>query len=156
MKHRASILIFLIFISGCTIFVEFEDVSSNEEFSSILNRTFSTKEKLLIHGVNMDATIGKKVHLYDITPFPGMGGREILNREVLPIGTDIKLIEILRCTNCYLDFSPRIKYVVNILPAGKYSGKKIQMGGSFANIELVLLNNGKYTLNPDYFASNNK
>lgn len=145
------VLSILTAINGCTVFSNYEDVSNNNEFSSIVGRAYETKKKLLIHGVNMDSPIGKKIHGYSVTPHPGMGGREIINREELTIGSTILLNKVLRCTNCYLDFGVRHSYVIDVLSSNKYRNHEVRMREYFGGIDLVFKLDDKYILNPEYF-----
>lgn len=152
MSQKIAALTLLVVISGCD-FMEYEDVSSYTEFQSVINKSYKTKQVLIIHGVNMDDPIGKKVHQYSVTPLPGMAGREIKSHEKLEVGTTIQLKKVVRCTNCTLSiiFGDTHEYVIDILSSEKYKDHDIYMRESFSDVDLVINSNSQYTFNPNYF-----
>jgi hypothetical protein len=103
----------LLYISGCSYYiVSFKDVSNELPYSKVVNLTFETKCELLIDGYNLDSIPGKEIHQYAIKSPPIAKTRYILSRDKIPIGTLLTLTTVKRCTDCFLDFKPRIKIEV--------------------------------------------
>ena len=42
----------------------------------------------------------KKVDYYVVVQSPGFAGPEVVNRAVIPPGTRIKVLDVLKCANC--------------------------------------------------------
>ncbi|OKY25306.1 hypothetical protein [Thalassotalea sp. PP2-459] len=100
MNLRILIVISLILsLSGCLI-TEWEDVSGENEFKSIIGTQLKTKIKFIIHGVTMEPNYEEVLHHYSLMKAPGFGGPEVLSREELPIGTKFKLVKVIRCVDC--------------------------------------------------------
>jgi len=154
MKLKLSkVFLFLlgVFLQGCTGFVDFEDISKDEIYADVINKTYETRIKFLVHGVNMDETIGKDTHLYIVTPPPGIGGREIKSSTNLNISSQIKVIKILRCSNCYSDFSPRIKFQVKVLSEKSFDDHDVFFRDSWGEIKFLYVENDAAVINPEYF-----
>lgn len=104
---------FLLQISGCNYYiVSFEDVSNKAPYSAVVNSTFKTKAELVMYGYNLNSTPGKEIHEYAITSPPGPSNRYVLSRKKIDSGTSVKVVAVKRCTDCFLDFKPRIKLEV--------------------------------------------
>jgi len=147
-----TLIIFICFtMQGCTVFVDFEDISKDEVYAGVINKTYDTRIKFLVHGVNMDETIGKDIHLYTVTPPPGIGGREIKSSTTLDVFSRIKIIKILKCTNCYLDFSPRIKFQVKVLSERSFDDHDVFFRDSWGDMKFLYVENDEAVINSEYF-----
>jgi hypothetical protein len=78
----------------------------------VVNSTFKTKAELILYGYNLNSTPGKEIHEYSITSPPGPKNRYVLSRKTVTSGTVVKVVAVKRCTDCFLDFKPRIKLEV--------------------------------------------
>ena len=154
---KIVLFVLLVAINGCVESIEYEDISSNLEYQSIINKSYKTEQPLMIHGVNMEDVIGKDVHIYSITPLPGMGGREILSKEKLEVGASIRLRKVLRCSNCYWFYiiGSSNSYLIDILSSDKYKDHDIYLREHFGGIDLVYNHKGQYILNSEYFSGEN-
>ena len=98
---------------GCSYYiVSFEDVSNKAPYSKAVNLTFKSKKELIIYGYNLDSIPEKEIHEYLITPPPAPGNRYVLSRNQIPPDSIIKTVAVKRCTDCFLDFKPRLKIEV--------------------------------------------
>lgn len=105
-----AVILLLLQMCGCSYYiVSFEDVSNKSPYSKAVNLTFKTKSELIIYGYNLDSIPKKEIHEYSITPPPGPGNRYVLSRNKIPSDSLIKTVAVKRCTDCFLDFEPRIK-----------------------------------------------
>ncbi len=104
MHRRMKTAIFLILLSfslpGCLI-TEWEDVSSEPEFSGLIGVVLISNEPLRAHGVTMEPNYEKILDHYSITPLPGFGGPEVLSAIILPQGTKFQITRALRCIDCF-------------------------------------------------------
>ncbi len=109
-----AIIFLLVQLGGCSYYiVSFKNVSNEAPYSKVVNLTFETKSELIIYGFNKDSTPGKEIHEYAVTPPPGVKNRYVLSRSKIPPGSLITTISVKRCTDCFLDFKPRIKIEVS-------------------------------------------
>jgi hypothetical protein len=138
-------------MQGCTTLVDFEDISKDEVYAGVINKSYDTRIKFLVHGVNMDETIGKDIHVYTVTPPPGIGGREIKSKTTLDVSSRIKVIKILKCSNCYLDFSPRIKFKVKVLSEKSFDDHDVFFRDSWGNMNFLYVENDEAVINSEYF-----
>ena len=150
--QKLALILACLVIQSCTGVAKFEDISQAKKYSGLINNTYKTKIVFLVHGVNMDKPIGKDIHQYFITPRPGIGGRDIKSQNELGIGSIIKIIKIRKCTNCFLDFSPRIDFEVKILSLNKFKNYRKYLDSSFGDKKISLIKNHTAIMNPDYFS----
>jgi len=154
MKFKITKALFLllgVFLQGCTSLVDFEDISKDKEYAGVINKTYETRIKFIVHGVNMDETIGKDIHLYTVTPPPGIGGREIINTTTLGVSSLVKVTKILKCTSCYLDFSPRIKFQVEVLSDNSFDNHDVFFRDSWGDMNFLYIENDSAIINPEFF-----
>ncbi|MBB5213242.1 hypothetical protein [Microbulbifer hydrolyticus] len=78
-------------------------------FSKAVGITVETTQDLIIYGYNLDSIPGKKIHEYSITNFPGPRNRYVLYRDRVPSGSKLNVVAVRRCSDCFLDSSPRVK-----------------------------------------------
>ncbi len=149
--HLALSISVLLSLTGCTVFVDFEVISHHNEYIELINTNYKTKERLLIYGINMDKTIQQVVHQYSVVNEPGFSGPEVITRDSLPIGTIIQVKKVLSCTNCYLDFSPRIKYLIDILSDQRFQDHDAYLNDSFEDKQNSIMVNGHVKMNSKIF-----
>ena len=89
-----------VLLSGCGVMAEYEDVSSEPTYRSLIGRELRAPSELLLHAVTLDRNYAKRVDLCSITPRPGFAGPEVVMRRVLPAGTTFRVLRVRRCTNC--------------------------------------------------------
>ncbi len=108
-----AIIFLLLQMCGCNYYiVSFEDVSNKAPYSQAVKLTFKSKSELIIYGYNLDSFPEKEIHEFSITPPPGPGNRYALSRNKIPPESLIKTVAVKRCTDCFLDFKPKIKIEV--------------------------------------------
>lgn len=110
-----SILLFLLAnISGCRD-VSFKDVSDVKPYSEVMRLTITSKKELIMHGwTGEDFTI-KNPLFYSFSLPPGTSNRFVKSHSKIPSGLILKIVAVERCTDCYLDFEPRIRFRVTPL-----------------------------------------
>ncbi len=68
--------------------------------------------EVIIHGwTEADHTVKKPV-FYSFSLPPGSGNRFVKSRTSVPAGLKLTIVAVERCTNCFLDFEPRLKFRV--------------------------------------------
>jgi|GEM_PF-2507047 len=136
MNLKALIVISLIFLlSGCLI-TEWEDVSADSEFKSIIGIELKTKVGFTIHGVTMESNYENILHHYSLMKSPGFSGPEVLSKEKVLIGTSFKLIKVIRCIDCTFK---KEKIVLELTSSDKYKDAPI-----IYSYDLFIKNQNKY------------
>ena len=116
-NFKALIILFMTFsLSGCLI-TEWEDVSSESEFSQIIGTELKTKVKFIIHGVTMEPNYEEILHHYALMEAPGFSGPEVLSRNKVQIGTKFKLVKVIRCVDCTFK---KEKIVLELVSSNKF------------------------------------
>ena len=113
-------------VSACG-FASFEDISTKPAYAKLVQKHFRSTGMTIIHGVTMDRNYAPILDHYTVTMPPGFAGREVLSREDLPPGTEFRVMKIMRCTDCYLDFGERVHLVENITSSGAYGSAEIHV-----------------------------
>lgn len=124
----AALLLLLLLspLAGC-YFVSFEDASRDPRYADVVGKTFRSNERVAIHGISMDRNYARILDHYVVTALPGIGGREVLSHRELGIGTILRVIRVMRCTDCYLDFAPRVHAVVAITSPSAYNDARVEI-----------------------------
>ncbi len=148
MIGRSMIILLTVLSTGCTM-ARHEDVSSRPEHVDLINTTYRSREVMLIHGVTLDANYKKVVDIYSLTPKPGMGGPEILSQDELPVGTTIRVVKVLACTNCI--FGDGDKLEVELPTLTKYASHRTTISFTFGGKDILLMEGGKASLNSALF-----
>jgi hypothetical protein len=86
-----------------------------------------------------------------VTPTPGFGGREVITRCSLDIGSVIRINKVLLCNDCYLDFGPRIRMQVEILSEDSFNNHYVYLRASFGDVEFLAVDDGITTMNVEHF-----
>ena len=114
-------------LSGC-YFVSYEDVSEKAPFSDYVGKEYTSTGKIVVDRVSMDPNYKADPSVYIIYAFPGAAkGPEFLSLSVLPRGTTIRALKVMRCTNCYLDFEERVHLVVKITSSGDFQDTEVRV-----------------------------
>jgi hypothetical protein len=161
-KHRPSILqvggiLFILFVIIPSLHyllnspADFDDISSDPKYAKIISQSYKTKIDLRVHGVNLDVNVGKQIHRYSVTPMPGIGGREIISKAPLKIGSVIRVKKVLICSTCFLSFSPRIEMQLEVVSEDSFNDHNVYMGDSFGGVNILIENDGIATLNTEHF-----
>jgi hypothetical protein len=108
---RCILIIFFATLSCCGT-VDFEDVSNIKPYSEVVGLVVVSKEKVILHGWTEEDFTVKNPIFYSFSLPPGTGNRFVKSRTHAPIGLQLEIVAIERCTDCYLDFKPRIKFRV--------------------------------------------
>lgn len=107
-------------VSGCG-FVSFEDVSTQSPYSAYVGKEYRSTKVALIYRVSMDPNYKLTPSVYIVKSSPGIAGPEVLSQVGLPVGTTLRVLKVMRCTNCYLDFGERIHMVVQITSSDSFN-----------------------------------
>jgi len=109
MKYILLIAISFLFI-GCK--AQFKDISHQAGYNSLVNKTYYLMEEMYILGVNLPPGYGQNIDVYKVGPiYPTWTGRELISREILPIGTALTIKSIETCKNC---LDNRIEIILSI------------------------------------------
>ncbi len=111
---------------------KFEDISTDPEYFSIVGKEFTTKKDLLIFGYTLKLEKEKNLNGYTVQDYPGIGGAEIMSREVLKAGTSFTVEKIEQCRNCF-PFSAYIDYIIRFQELTKYNKYRVDMGKELFN-----------------------
>lgn len=91
-----SLLTLATCLVGCR--AKYEDVTSEQEFASLVGKSFVVKGDWIIHGVS--DSYDPPIDYFVITPRPGFTGPEVLSRRSMTSGTILRVDAVRRCTNC--------------------------------------------------------
>ena len=114
-------ILLTISLTGCLI-TEWEDVSTEQEFTSIIGTQLKTKVKFIIHVVTMEPNYEPILHHYSLMEAPGFSGPEVLSRQEVPIGTKFNLVKVIRCIDCTFK---KERIVVEFISNGHYQDAPI-------------------------------
>ena len=87
-------------LTGCNAKSEYVDVSDREIYSNIVGRSFDTLAPLVLHGITLAENYEKKIDMFSVTIMPGFGGREVISRKTLPIGSRFSIVKVWQCSTC--------------------------------------------------------
>ena len=123
---------------------QFDDISSDKNYTHLINETYQSLQVLRLHGVTQDRNYAKLIDYYAVTALPGMSGPEIVSVRALDAGSVFEIEQILRCNNCLLT-SP-VVISINILsenlpPEVPIKLYRLRVEGA----------DGRVELDPDYF-----
>ena len=118
MKNGIYVYLLSIFITGCDIAAQHEDVSNNFKYKELINSSYELTDYMNISGVNLPPGYGKDINIYTIDPTsPSWSGPELITRDKLPVSTILTIQSIRECTNCLFDTI--IEAVVTVEPYKK-------------------------------------
>jgi hypothetical protein len=98
------------FVLGTSCQRRYTDVSHEPSHAERVGQRCTVLKGLRAHGFNWDHP--DVTHEVDVTPLPGIGGREITFKVAIPKGTTILVTGVRKCWNC--PFGGRIDYAVKI------------------------------------------
>ena len=115
-------------LAGC-YFVSYEDASKDPRYSHFVGSHYRSTERLAIHGITMERDYSPVLDHYTVTDLPGFGGREVLSKKTLHSGTTVKVLRVLRCTDCFLDtpFGGRVEVVVEVTSSADYQNAPVKI-----------------------------
>ena len=71
---------------------------------------------------------------YTVMEPPGIGGPEVISKDVLPIGTSFKIVRVERCKNCF-PFKANERLVIDLLSSSKFKGHTVTIDSDRIDIE---------------------
>lgn len=90
----------MMLISGCDLLAaKYVDASGGKGIREVVSTSRTTKTDLLFLGIDSYPS-RKEIANYQLVPFPGFDGPEVLSRSVLPQGARLHFTGARRCTNC--------------------------------------------------------
>ena len=102
----------LVILTACK--AVYKDVSSEPQYKSLLNNKYVLLEEMCISGVNLPPGYWKDINIYSIDPLSrNWTGPELISRSNLKKGTELTILRIEECRNC---FDERIDAVVHVEP----------------------------------------
>lgn len=100
-KRLIACIAMTLSLGGCGLLVaRYVDVSEEEGIRELVSTRHATGTDLLLLGVDAYPS-EKRVVFYELVPYPGFDGPEVLSRSVLPKGTRLEITGAQRCMNCY-------------------------------------------------------
>lgn len=112
---------------ACNTIVTFEDVSTDPRFSRLIGTDYQSTEELMIYGITVERGYAPILAYYRVTTLPGISGPEVLSTDRLAVGTTCRIVKVLRCTDCYLDFEERIDAVVEITSREEFTRAPVKI-----------------------------
>ncbi len=135
LKNHYSYLVILCWLSGCGT-VNFEDVSKEYPYETLIGKRYETQSKLLIHGINRAHPNGQDIDYYMVTVEPGFSDWSVNYYGFIPIGSTIEIIDVRSCVNCFLDFGARIELGIRINPRDGYDQKQTLLSNGFGGSDI--------------------
>ena len=116
----------ILLAAGCE--VSFEDISNDPEYSSIIGRNYISVVELSLLGIDVPPSYEEDVDYYLIdSKSPGWSGVELITEDILPVGSQIRVNTVERCTDCFLDSEPRIQFDVTLKGGTPIQGLPIKL-----------------------------
>jgi len=149
MKRRAfkliQIMALTISISGC-YFVSFEDVSALPDYSQYVGQIYKSESKTTVCRISFDQNYKPEPSHYIVVSRPNCSGPEVISYAELPIGTTFKVLKVLRCTNCFLDFEERVKLMVQLISTDSFNDRDVEVNAKLIGSAFVLVNPKQLTI----------
>ena len=102
MKFVKYIIISLVvLICGCR--QKFVSISEVSPYNSLVGTTFQSLVPMRLHGITSDKDYKQQVDYYVLTASTGISGPEVVTNRDLPAETRITILDVQRCTNCFLN-----------------------------------------------------
>ena len=120
--NKYSLFLLMFILMGCK--AEYEDVSDEPKYSNLINTEYRILEELLVHGVNLGDVRRQEIDIYIVSKKPGGGGRYIIKKFGLEVGSKIRINKVLHCTNC---FPSLIMFGIDILSESLTQEKPIRL-----------------------------
>lgn len=99
-KALIACITILMSVSGCDLLAaKYVDVSGEAGIREIVSTSRTTTTNLLFLGIDSYPS-KRKIEYYELVPFPGFDGPEVLSRSLLPQGTRLYFTGAQRCVNC--------------------------------------------------------
>jgi hypothetical protein len=99
-KHLALFVGCGMLISCSLPRANYVDTSNDKSYELLKGSEYVSVVQLEKVGVTDSAKYEKKVDYYLVVKSPGFHGPEVVNRVLIPAGTRIKVLDVLKCTNC--------------------------------------------------------
>jgi hypothetical protein len=150
-----SVLLLACLLAGFACDAKYEDVGGQPEFAPLVGAEFRTLVKLELHGISLSTHPTHEVDYYVVTPPPGIGGREVVERSVVPRGSQVRVSRVLRCSNCLgrslFDSYEFVHLVIDLDHPRSHSGAEVQLRG--VGETTVLIRAGSVAgMSPELFA----
>ena len=95
MKNFYKIIIFLFIagLMGCYS-EKFVDISNEEGYSKLIGKTYEITGPVIGHGIRKHSNAS--VDYVTLMPPPGIGGHQIAFANLVPVGSKIKIVKVLK------------------------------------------------------------
>lgn len=123
-RYIASLAAFL--MAGCYM-VSYEDVSSDPKYARYVGAEYRTTADMTVYRVSIDQNYAPSPSIYMIVQPPGFDGPEVISRARFPEGSTLKILTIQRCTDCYLDFAPRLHATVRVTSTTQFDDREVDV-----------------------------
>lgn len=135
-SYTVVAMLVLVVATGCGA-AEYRDVSGENEYINIIGNKFRTKVKMFAHKITLNEEYKPSADYILVTNPPGIGGPEILEKDVVPIGSSFELVHVMKCTNCIFEdvffrvsFDRLFKYENDEVRLSSVGGKNFLVGGA--------------------------
>ena len=141
MKSRLALNVLLaaLGIVGCGT-ANYRDASSDSKYEGLVGQTIKLQDEFMVQGVTLPGSAPHTVDQYDITPKPGFSNRYVPLRKPLPAGTELRILKVEECTNCF-GFSD-IQLLV-APPESQYADHKVFLLPDFGETPLLVEEGGR-------------
>ena len=126
MVSRCVAMAATLFLAGCYM-VSYEDVSREPKYSKYVGVDYVTTSDMHIYRVSIDQNYGPSPSVYMIVQPPGFDGPEVISSARFPEGSTMKVLTIRRCTDCFLDFSPRVHATVRVTSSAEFDDLDVEV-----------------------------
>lgn len=101
--------------------VTYNDISSDPQYSKLINTEYKTTDELYIYGIRENGNAAKILDYYDITEV-NFSGPEVSSKDVLKKGTILKIKRVEKARDFFIK---EIRYAVDINPPYENTQKTI-------------------------------
>jgi len=113
-------------LPGCGV-VSFEDASTDPRYSHFVGSHYRSEKPVAIHGISMERDYKPVLDHYTVTGIPGIRGPEVLSQKKFESGVTVKVLRVMRCTDCFLDPGGRVEVVVEVTSSDDFTKAPVKM-----------------------------
>jgi len=125
MTARFCVLLATLLLAGCYM-VSYEGVSNDPKYARYVGTEYTTTADMTVYRVSIDQNYAPSPSVYTIVQPPGFDGPEVISTARFPAGSTLKVLTIQRCTDCYLDFAPRVHAKVRVTSTSQFDDLDVE------------------------------
>jgi hypothetical protein len=115
--------------------VSFEDVSAEPPYASHIGKHYRSEKAVYIYRVSMHPDYKAEPSHYILHAIQVYSGPEVLSHAKLPAGTTLKVLKMLRCRNCFLDFEDRVEAQVRLISTTDFGDREVRVSAKLLDTE---------------------